>query len=305
MQDQISVTNPASSVVASLLMDSIGILNAKPIICLLPDDEILGEFRDEFSGVLGTIEENPEDYENESLNFAGADKIVNTFKLYEELQEDNDDKVDAVEFLKARLFDVFIGDRDRHAGQWNWAGYKNGKNRTWKPIPKDRDFAFPLYDGLFPTLMTVAITSMVHFDSEMPAMLDMTWEGRHLDRRLLSSLDKPVWDSVAAFMQRKITDATIEQAVRQLPEEYFHQEGENLIAVLKSRRDQLKSASDEFYNWVSKYVDVYCSEKDEYAEVKRVNDMFTEVTVFKRDKDTGDKRNSIVFNRQLNKIGYR
>jgi hypothetical protein len=30
--------------------------------------------------------------------------------------------------------------------------------------------------------MTVAITSMVHFDYEMPAMLDMTWEGRHLDR---------------------------------------------------------------------------------------------------------------------------
>ncbi|HEY6626626.1 MAG TPA: hypothetical protein VIZ21_06705, partial [Ignavibacteriaceae bacterium] len=136
MQDQISVTNPASSVVTSLLMDSVGILNAKTTICLLPDDEQLGEFRKEFAGVLGTIEENPKDYENESLNFAGADKVVSTFKLYEELQEDNDEKVDAVEFLKARLFDIFIGDRDRHAGQWNWAGYKNGKKRIWKPIPK-------------------------------------------------------------------------------------------------------------------------------------------------------------------------
>ncbi|MDZ7624420.1 MAG: BamA/TamA family outer membrane protein [Ignavibacteriaceae bacterium] len=299
MQDQISVTNPASSVVASLLMDSVGILNSKPIICLMPDDEQLGDFRDEFSGVLGTIEENPEDYDDETLNFAGADKIVNTFKLYEELQEDNDEKVDAVEFLKARLFDVFIGDRDRHAGQWNWAGYKEGKKRIWKPIPKDRDFAFPLYDGLFPRMMTVAITSMVHFDYDMPAMLDMTWEGRHLDRRLLSSLDKPVWDSVSAFMQTRFTDETIEQAVRQMPEEYFQLEGEHLIAKLKSRRDQLTKASDEFYNWVSKYVDVYCSDKDEYAEVKRVNDIFTEVTIFKRDKDTGDKRNIIVYNRLL------
>jgi hypothetical protein len=299
MQDQISVTNPASSVVASLLMDSVGILNAKTIICLIPDDERLGEFREEFAGVLGTIEENPEDYDNEELNLASADKVVNTFKLYEELQEDNDEMVDAVEFLKARLFDVLIGDRDRHAGQWNWAGYKNGKKRIWIPIPKDRDFAFPLYDGLFPRMMTVAITSIVHFDYDMPAMLDMTWEGRHLDRRLLNSLDKPVWDSVAAFMQNKFTDETIERAVKQMPEEYFQIEGEHLIGKLKSRRDQLISASDEFYNWVAKYVDVYFSDKDEYAEVKRVNDVFTEVTVFKRDKDSGNKKNSIVYNRLL------
>ncbi|MBK9099230.1 MAG: BamA/TamA family outer membrane protein [bacterium] len=299
MQDQISVTMPASSVITSLLMDSIGILNAKTAICIMPDDELLGEFREEFAGVLGTIEENPEDYKNESLNFAGADKIINTFKLYGELQEDNDEKVDAVEFLKARLFDVFIGDRDRHAGQWNWAGYKNGKKRIWKPIPKDRDFAFPLYDGLFPTVMTVAITSMVHFDYDMPAMLDMTWEGRHLDRRLLSSLDKPIWDSVAVYMQSKFTDETIEQAVSQMPKEYYQIEGEHLIAKLKSRRDQLKSASDEYYNWVSKYVDVYCSDKDEYAEIKRVNDTFTEVTIFKRDKETGNKKESIVYNRLL------
>jgi hypothetical protein len=300
MQDQISVTNPASSVVTSLLMDSVQILNATTMICIMPDDKQLGEFQEEFAGVLGTIEENPEDYKNESLNFAGADKIVNTFKLYEELQEDNDEKVDAVEFLKARLFDIFIGDRDRHAGQWNWAGYKNGKNRIWKPIPKDRDFAFPLYDGLFPTLMTVAITSMVHFDYDMPAMLDMTWEGRHLDRRLLSSLDKPVWDSVAAYMQSKFTDETIEQAVKQMPEEYFLREGEHIITKLKSRRDQLTKASDEFYKWVSKYVDVYCSDKDEYAEVIRVNNIFTEVTVWKRDKETGNKKSSIVYYRLIN-----
>jgi len=127
----------------------------------------------------------------------------------------------------------------------------------------------------------------------------MTWEGRQMDRRLLSSLDKPVWDSVAAFMQSKFSDQTIELAVNQLPEEYFQQEGEHLIAKLKSRRDQLKSASDEFYNWVSKYVDVYFSDKDEYAEVKRVNDIFTEVTISKRDKDTGNKKNSIVFYRLI------
>jgi len=107
MQDQVSVINPASSVIVSLMMDALGILNSKPTICVMPDHERLGEFRVEFAGMLGTIEEDPDEYDNVSLNFAGADKIVGTFKMYEELQEDNDEQVDAVEYLKARLFDIF------------------------------------------------------------------------------------------------------------------------------------------------------------------------------------------------------
>ena len=299
MQDQISVTNPGSAVVISPLMNAVGILNAKPVICLMPDDEKLGEFKDEFADILGTIEEDPEDYENEELNFAGADKIIGTFKLFEKLQEDNDEVVDAAEFLKARLLDVLIGDRDRHAGQWNWAGFNEGKKRIWKPIPKDRDFAFPLYDGLYPKLMTVMFTSLVNFDYNMPAMLDMTWEGRHLDRRFLGSLDKPVWDSIAVFMQEKLTDEVIENAVEQLPQEYFELAGKDLIAKLKSRRDQLKKASDEYYNWASKYVDVWCSDKNEYTEIDRIDNIFTKVAVYKRDKKSGNKKGNPIYHRVL------
>ena len=297
MQDQISVTNPASALVVAKLMDALHMLNATPTIYVMPDDEKLGEFKDEFAGILGTIEEDPEDYDDLKLNFAGADNIINTYRLFERLAEDNDEIVDASELLKARLLDILIGDRDRHAGQWNWAGYKKAKKRIWRPIPKDRDFAFPLYDGVFPRIMTVAFTSMVHFDSEMPSMIDMTWEGRHLDRRLLSSIDKPVWDSVAAFFMKKITDSIIEEAVQQLPEEYFQLEGKHLISKLKSRRDQIKTASDEYYNWVSKYVDIYCSDKNEYAEVIRANDLFTEVTIYKRDKKSGDKKGNPIYYR--------
>ncbi|UCH66602.1 MAG: BamA/TamA family outer membrane protein [Ignavibacterium sp.] len=297
LQDQVSVTNPVSAVVVALLMDAVGILNAKPYIFLMPDDEKLGEFREEFANLLGTVEENPDDYDDESLNFANADKIVNTFKLFNKLQDDNDEIVDAAEYSKARLLDILIGDRDRHAGQWKWAGYKEGKKRIWKPIPKDRDFAFPLYDGVIPKAMTVAITSMVNFGYDMPSMIDMTWEGRHLDRRLLGSIDKPVWDSVANFMQNKITDEVIEDAVKQLPPEYYKLEGEHLISKLKSRRDQLFIASDNYYKWIAKYADIYMSDKREYAVINRVNDLYTEVIIYKRNKKTGDKKGKPVYSR--------
>ena len=39
------------------------------------------------------------------------------------LEEDLDHRVDARGFLRARLMDVFLGDYDRHEGQWRWARY--------------------------------------------------------------------------------------------------------------------------------------------------------------------------------------
>ena len=47
--------------------------------------------------------------------------------MFDELQEDNDNYIVAADYLKARLFDIFIGDRDRHAGQWDWAEFRDGK----------------------------------------------------------------------------------------------------------------------------------------------------------------------------------
>jgi Omp85 superfamily domain len=289
IQDQVSVINPVSAIVIPDLMQAVNILHVKPILCVLPDSDLLGEFKEEFGGTPGTIEENPDEYENTKLNFAGADKVVGTFKLFEKLEEVPNEQVDQTEYLKARLLDILIGDRDRHAGQWDWAGYKVGDKRIWKPIPKDRDFAFPLYDGLIPRSLTIAITSMVNFGDEMPSMLDMTWEGRHLDRRFLGTLKKEMWDSVADYMQNHITNEVIEKAVFNLPPEYFKIAGQTLISKLKSRRDQLKKACEEYYQLVVMYVDLYGTNKDEYIEVTRLNDQQTKYELFEKESKTGEK----------------
>ena len=289
LQDQVSVTNPASSVVIPDLMEAVNILHAKPILCVMPNSDLLGEYKDEFAGLPGTIEENPDEYDNPELNFANADKVLGTFKLFNKLENNPDEQVDQVEYLKARLLDVFIGDRDRHAGQWDWAGFKVGEKRIWKPIPKDRDFAFPLYDGLIPRSLTVAITSFVNFGDQMPSMLDMTWEGRHLDRRFLGTLKKEIWDSVAIFMQQRLTDNVLEKAVRNLPHEYFEIAGEELIKKLKSRRNQLMQACDEFYKLVVMYVDLYGTDKDEVIEISRLNDEQTKFDLYKRNEKSGGK----------------
>jgi hypothetical protein len=86
-KDQISASHPLSSIIVSRLLDEIGVLNAKPMVVVLPDDERLGEFRMEFKRLLGTIEENPTEGKNGKPGFANADKIIDTYELYEKLEK--------------------------------------------------------------------------------------------------------------------------------------------------------------------------------------------------------------------------
>ncbi len=295
MQDQVPVQNPVASIIVAPLMRAVGILNAEPFLFVMPDSDLLKDFRNEFAGLLGTIEENPDDYEDYELNFAGSDKIVNTFKLFERLEKDNDEQVDAIEFWKARLFDIFIGDRDRHSGQWKWAGFKEGKKRRWVPIPKDRDFAFPLYDGIIPRIMTLAITSMVHFSYNLPSVLDITWEGRHLDRRFLGGIDKVKCDSIGIYLMETLTDKLIEESVLRMPPELYELCGQDIIGKLKSRRDQLFDASQEYYKLIMRYVDIYGSNKNEFAEVNRINENSTSVRLFKLDSKSIDEKGELLF----------
>ncbi|MFZ1519950.1 MAG: BamA/TamA family outer membrane protein [Ignavibacteriaceae bacterium] len=299
MQDQITTINPYSSVIVSSLIEPTGILNSPAELYKMPESYLLDEFEGEYSKMFGTIEEKADEYDNENLNFAGAVKIRDTYKMFDELQEDNDNIVVATDYLKARLFDILIGDRDRHAGQWDWAEYRIDKKRIYKPIPKDRDYAFPLYDGLIPRLLTVAITSYVHFDYEMPSMLDMTWEGRHLDRRILGSIDKPVWDSVAIHLQSILTDEVIKNSIESVPDEIKKITYDQLVNKLINRRDKLKSASDEYYRIVSQYVDIHLSDKNEFVEIDRSENNFTTVYAYKRDKRNGNKNTELIYERKF------
>jgi hypothetical protein len=277
VQDQISSSNPAAAMVVDVLADALGVLHPKPQFVLLPDDERLGEFRMTFSGLLGIIEEYPAHGENDTPGFATSTKIVNTLKLFENLEKDNDHLVNARALLTARLLDVFVGDWDRHVDQWRWARFKEGERNVYYPIPRDRDQAFARFDGVFPNIAAAGITQFEHFDEDIPHMPSLTFSGRFIDRRLLVSLDKQQWTDITNEAIAKLTDDVIEKAVRRLPPEYFALRGEWLQKALTSRRSILKQASEKYYELVSDNVDIHLSDKPETVEVKRLDDERVEV----------------------------
>lgn len=291
VQDQISSSNPSAALVVDVFADALGVLHPKPLIVIMPDDSRLGEFRSTFSGVLGIIEEYPADGPDGTPGFAGSDKIVSTIKLYEALEKDNDNQVNAEALLTARLLDVFVGDWDRHIDQWRWARFKENGRNVWYPIPRDRDQAFALFDGLFPLIGARAITQFHHFYEKFGDMNSLTFSGRFVDRRLLVSLDKKRWDTVVQNLIGKLTDEVTEQAVQQLPPEHYALRGKWLTSTLKSRRNTLKHAADEYYELLSDYVDVHFSDKAELVDVNRLDDGSTEIVAYdlKQSGERGDE----------------
>ena len=104
--------------------------------------------------------------------------------------------MDARAYLTARLVDMLVNNWDRHPGQWKWARMTPAPDSPWEPIARDYDKAFISVSGFLPGFMKMSSPNLVTFDSTYPSMRALTYNSLQLDRRLLSGLSKPVWDSV-------------------------------------------------------------------------------------------------------------
>jgi hypothetical protein len=277
VRDQTSAGHPVGALLAPPILEAAGVLHSTPEIFILPkDDPRLGKFAAEFGGMLGTIEERPRD---EGASFAGASEVVSTTKLLKEVEDSPNDQVDARAFLTARLVDVFIGDWDRHADQWRWARFGDTRPHLWRPIPRDRDQAFARYDGILLTVARASTPQLVKFGPSYSGMLGQTWNGRDLDRRFLVPLEWAAWDSVATALQSRLTDEVIETAAARLPPSYLPLDSARLANALKQRRDELPEAARRYYRHLAADVDVHGTDRNEVAEVHRVNDRFAEVSL--------------------------
>ena len=297
VQDQISAGHPAAPLVVAPLLETAGVLHTEPRLAVLPDgDPRLGEFEPVFGGMLGIFEERPEEGDDDGGGFAGAKDVIGTDKLEKRVDRGPSDVVDARSFLTARLVDVYLGDWDRHRDQWRWARFGDEKPAKWVPIPRDRDQAFARFDGLMLTVARGTAPQLVKFGPHYPGMLGLTWNGRDLDRRFLVGLERPVWDSIAAGLQSRLTDAAIESAVARLPASYIPLDSARLATALKARRDDLPEAAGRYYRHLAGEVDVHGTKTREIVSITKVDGRYTDVTLA-----TADQPDSPYFKRRFDR----
>jgi len=267
VQDQIRASYPVAPLVTDGLAEAAGLLYVPHALYVMPDDPRLGAFGEEFKGMLGILEENPDPDAPLPAGFEGATEIIETEDLYKRLDADPREQVDARAYLEARLMDILVGDWDRHQGQWEWVK-KRGHDR-WLPYATDRDMALADYDGL---LLGVARSShpvLVQFERRYPRILGLAWQAREVDRRLLSGLDGAAFAAEAAELQRELTDDAIDAAVGRLPPEYAALDAKYLSDTLKARRDQLPRVARAYYELLAGEVELHGSDADDVVEIER------------------------------------
>jgi hypothetical protein len=277
VSDEGSASHPLGALAADPLQTAAGILHPHPTVSLMPDDPLLGEFRKEFAGMLGEFEERPNAPKN-SLGFAGASKILGSDTVLDRLNTDPRTSVNTRALLTAIELDMIIGDNDRHPDQWKWARFGKKDEVPLEPIAVDRDHAFVSYEGLLMNIARHPLPNLVTYGTRYPDPSALFANAVEFDRRMLQSLDRSVWDSVATSLMQRITDPVIDNSVGNLPPEYAFS-GRRLAAKLKARRDGLRDAADRYYGELWAVADIHGTDADDQATVIRSGDGVVDVRI--------------------------
>ena len=282
--DQRATFHPTPHPAVTVLQRELGLLHTVPMLVYIPDDPRLGKYREKFANTLGQIEERPDENKN-GQTFANAKKINATDKLLEELEESTENRIDAREYLAARLVDFLVGDTDRGADQWRFAKFERDHYDVYRPIARDRDYAFMKVEGLAATVGRRVYPRLVNFNGKFPKMRSLLFMTQEFDRSHLVALDWPEWEQVIATVQLRLTDYVLERAVQQMPESHYQLSRALITEGLIARRDGLREIAREYYLLVNQEADIFGSDDDEAVEIERNSDGSVLVRMSRRDPD--------------------
>ncbi len=286
-----TAANPYAAYLLKPMEDAVGIYHTNPALVYVPQQPRLGVFN-EFGGKLYHFEERPDDDWSNLYSFGFSKKIVSTGKMLEERMASDKAVIDQPLVLRSRLFDVIIGDWDRHPDQWRWATKPiEGTDKTlYQPIPRDRDQAFANYGGLVffaSRLVVPQFRSTSSYDGKMNKWEAkwLPWQARDVDHFFLNELSWEDWEKQVKYVQEHLTDASIEQGMKWLPSGVYQKMAPELIQNIKSRRDKLMQISRWWYEEINHTVTVVATQKENLIQVNRKSNKETKVTIFEKAKD--------------------
>lgn len=297
VQDQTSTQHPYGAMVVAPLLEEIGILHATPRLYRLPDDPKLGPFQAKYGHLFGMLEENPGKKNKEGKHFADADDIEKSVDMIQQFYKNQQTTLALEEFVRARLFDIWVGDWSKHEDNWKWAVYKKDGGRMYRPIPRDRDHVFSLQDGLVNWLADrkFGLQMLENFGYDFSDIRSLTFQAKHMDRFLMQEATRDLFMKEARYIQDHIDEQDIEAAIQRMPPEIIPLSGMEVERKLKNRIKQLDQAAADYYSLLNKEVDVTGSKEEEYFEVNYQENGQLKVQVF--NKEGAEKGDHLLYER--------
>ncbi|MEO8412901.1 MAG: BamA/TamA family outer membrane protein [Ginsengibacter sp.] len=297
VNDEVSMSHPYAAVTVPLMAQSAGIYHTNPQFVYLPKQVALDSFNDLANHVY-LFEQRPKGDWRNADNLGNFEKFYDTEEVMEALMDETENHVDQAAFVKARLFDMMLGDWDRHEEQWKWGMVENGNQKTFEPVPQDRDQVYFKHNGL---ILDAAIfaSNMNYFQSfknHISNINTYNYEERGLDRLFTNQLQLTDWQNAAKQLQQSLTDEVIENSVKKLPQKIFDLSGKHIIDDLELRRNQLWKYATKYYLFLSKEVEIVGTKGSDYFVITRLNNQETTVNVYNITNE-GDKRSTPYFSR--------
>ena len=293
LTDIFTGSHPYAPFTIGKLSDAIDLYHTNPVLYYVPKQNSLEQFNDEFGNELYMIEERAASGHGDKLSFGFANEIISTDDLLTNLNKNKDHIVDEKAYIKARLFDMLIGDWDRHEDQWRWAVFKGKKKTIYKPVPRDRDQAFSVFgDGFLLNLATKIIPTLRLMQSYSTELKSPKWfnlEPYPLDMFLITKSGKSIWNQQVEIIQKNITDQIINDAFTNFPNEVNDETILEIKRKLKGRRKNLQKISDAYFKHVNKFQVITGTNKDDWFDIERLPNGQTKITAYTIKK--GDKNN--------------
>ena len=281
LRDNVSSTNPYAALLVPPLARAAGVPRSSPQLFYVRADDpaFQSDSLVHFRGQLAYLEEKAAQAPEQP---APAD-VINSEKAFASVFASPARRFDQPALLRARLLDAWLGDWDRHAGQWSWAvdAPASGGFAPIRPLPKDRDMVIYRLDdgGLGWLIGHVAIRHWVTFGPRYKSPVAQLSNGEYLDRRALNQLTRAQFQAAALDLQRRLPDSVLQRAVRRLPPAVYALEGPRTLAAFRARRDHLPALAEIFYRELARQPRIAGTNEAERFEIHRYADS-TVVAIF-------------------------
>ena len=287
LADFYTTSHPYTPFAIGGLADAIEVFHTNPELYYIPKQNVLGIYNDEFGDELYMIEEHVGDSQLELSSFGNPKEILSTADVLQEIHKSGKSVVDEPSYIRARLFDMLIGDWDRHEDQWRWALFeKEDGTEICKPIPRDRDQAFSKYDGTMISFLTRAIPGLRKMQTYGEDLRSVKWFASspyHLDLTLVNKSDWGEWERQAKYIQENIKDSDIEEAFKVIPPEINGETISDIKRKLKARRGNLMRIAKEYYTYLSKFEVVVGTQKADQFKITRLPGGKTSIHINRKD----------------------
>ena len=286
VDDATSAQHPYSALLVAPVANALGVPHASPVIGMIAPDKNMGMYQRLFDGRVTLLEER------EPLG-----KSDNFVKMQKNLKDDNDNRYDAVNFLRARMIDLLFADWDRHGDQWRFHNqHDKGDDKYYIAVPRDRDMVLNLTQGVLPVLIKrlFLFPHVRGFSSNIMGGSNFyLYKSSFLNSYPSSQLNYGTYTKIANGFKTAVTDSVLEKSVKALPEAIYTMSHDHLLKDLLERRDKMPQAMDKYYRFSNQIADIQTSDKNEFIDIQDTAGNAIKIMVRKINKN-GELKDTIM-----------